>query len=492
MTTRQLPIVASFICVLNACAPPRTDRAPADATFSFGIIDDLDPAAPAGATVTLKFMGGAPGATTVVAKRITTPIAVDGDASDWDSVPGSTIPLAPPGAMVGMSREAWEREWAAYAQANPAVEPLPWDTGVTEATVKAAWDQENLYLLVQWADPTEDRRSMEWSYDARTATWARGSEADDKLFLSWSISSPAHDVLGCAASCHVKERLGDYSDDSHAFRTQMHTTNRGELIDGWSWHASLNDPMGIAEDDYWDEEDIRADCPDAACAGGPLEHHASYVENEDEAGTLPVWASQAGLNTSPLALFDPATGLAPSAVPFDATAAWPLDGVTLPGHVLRDPGVNRREIRVKGRWRQGVWTVEFARALVTDDPKDVQFPRIDRGAAHGESALQASYTSIAQGVFATRCVQCHGNPPTLAPVSLDPSVAYDRIVGVTSSGAPSMKLVDPFRPEASYLLLKLKGTAGAIGARMPLGGAPVPDADVAVVERWIAAGAPRN
>ena len=113
--------------------------------------------------------------------------------------------------------------------------------------------------------------------------------------------------------------------------------------------------------------------------------------------------------------------------------------------------------------------------------------------------VQASGLSdIQERIFTSRCATsaCHsGNPPANAPLSLDPGLAWSQLVGVPSVQLPSMNLVEPGDPERSYLVLKLRGTAGAAGGTgtlMPLGDAPLDAEEQASVEAWIADGAPNG
>jgi hypothetical protein len=70
--------------------------------------------------------------------------------------------------------------------------------------------------------------------------------------------------------------------------------------------------------------------------------------------------------------------------------------------------------------------------------------------------------------------------------------AYAAIVGVPSSDVPGMNLVTAGDPENSYLLHKVRDThegVGGEGSQMPLGGAPLDQAQIDVITEWIAAGA---
>ena len=77
------------------------------------------------------------------------------------------------------------------------------------------------------------------------------------------------------------------------------------------------------------------------------------------------------------------------------------------------------------------------------------------------------------------CMGCHSIKLTLGDLRLDP---FTRLLRGGKSGV----IVVPGQPDASLLIRKLKGLAGA---RMPMGGPPLPDATIAKIARWIADGA---
>ena len=94
-----------------------------------------------------------------------------------------------------------------------------------------------------------------------------------------------------------------------------------------------------------------------------------------------------------------------------------------------------------------------------------------------------------QGLFDVSCASsgCHGG--TASP-DLSAGKAYDNIVNIESSrGIP---LVDPGRPDSSYLYLKLLPDAEISGDRMPLGGPYLEPSTLETVYMWIERGAPRD
>ncbi len=95
-------------------------------------------------------------------------------------------------------------------------------------------------------------------------------------------------------------------------------------------------------------------------------------------------------------------------------------------------------------------------------------------------------------LWVERCVDggCHAvDGPS--PVVLEGEGVHDRLVDQASMEAPLMDLVEPGRPEESYLVHKLRGTqleVGGMGQQMPFSG-PLSEDELALVEAWIAAGA---
>ncbi len=86
---------------------------------------------------------------------------------------------------------------------------------------------------------------------------------------------------------------------------------------------------------------------------------------------------------------------------------------------------------------------------------------------------------------------CHAGPRAWLGLDLTAGAAYAHLVGQPSKEVPSLLRVQPFKPDSSYLVQKLLGTQ-ARGGRMPLKGEPLRDDQIALIIRWIEAGAPRK
>jgi OmcA/MtrC family decaheme c-type cytochrome len=120
---------------------------------------------------------------------------------------------------------------------------------------------------------------------------------------------------------------------------------------------------------------------------------------------------------------------------------------------------------------------------------------VSHGLATTDAAgVDATFTSISEKILVPRCASaaCHGgtSPPNFP--RLDAGASHDAIVQVASQQASGLSLVEPFLPEQSYLLLKLRGdggTVGGIATTMPLADAALDPSEISAVEAWIANGA---
>jgi hypothetical protein len=103
--------------------------------------------------------------------------------------------------------------------------------------------------------------------------------------------------------------------------------------------------------------------------------------------------------------------------------------------------------------------------------------------------VQDDFTQIQDTIFTPICTACHIGATAPLGLRLDAANSRALLVGIASVEVPALLRVSPGNPDASYLVQKIEGTA-AVGERMPLGGPPLPQAQIDLVRGWIAAGAP--
>jgi mono/diheme cytochrome c family protein len=99
-----------------------------------------------------------------------------------------------------------------------------------------------------------------------------------------------------------------------------------------------------------------------------------------------------------------------------------------------------------------------------------------------------------QPIFNDNCVICHTGTNGPVGLSLDPAVAYSKLVGVKSSESPLVR-VSAGAPDNSYIIKKLTGTqaqAGGSGEQMPFGRSQLPQSKIDIIKQWISEGALNN
>lgn len=106
-------------------------------------------------------------------------------------------------------------------------------------------------------------------------------------------------------------------------------------------------------------------------------------------------------------------------------------------------------------------------------------------------AGQSLFQQVQSTVLTPNCNGCHVGANAPAGLRLDAANSYAMLVNVASTQVPTLLRVKPGDPDNSYLVQKLDGRA-AVGGRMPLGRAALPQASIDLVRSWIAAGAQMN
>ncbi|MCG3113844.1 MAG: CHRD domain-containing protein [Candidatus Manganitrophus sp. SB1] len=103
------------------------------------------------------------------------------------------------------------------------------------------------------------------------------------------------------------------------------------------------------------------------------------------------------------------------------------------------------------------------------------------------AALQAQ-------IFTPKCASCH-NPAEVGGVTANlfldsQQTSFENLVNAASTQSPTFKRVEPFKPDESYLIHKLEGTAAApFNTQMPLGGPFLSAEEIKLTRDWISGGA---
>lgn len=284
----------------------------------------------------------------------------------------------------------------AWAKAKPVSVALSggenFKAGATTAKIKAVYTADTLYMLVQYADPTESVRRSPYVKQA-DGSWKKLSDPDDKggdnnkyyedkLALIWDVghSIKGFAQQGCMAACHAGEQGKPYGN--------KYLANEGEIGDIWHLKSIRTGYIGQVDDQYLDHTRFdKEKSPEAGRKSDP-KTGGGYADIKLVDGK-PEFMHKSGLPAAtgtPVKVASTAkTGGIPKGmayylnsddkVAFDDSRFKPGDEVA---SILVAPFTgDRGDISTAIRWNHGQWTVVMARKLVTGGKYDVQFGNLD-------------------------------------------------------------------------------------------------------------------
>jgi hypothetical protein len=238
-----------------------------------------------------------------------------------------------------------------------------------QVSIRSMYDGENIYFLFTWADSSQSFLLNPWERE-KDSVWKKLVGADnhggdenqyymDKLALLWPIASSLPDFTahGCAAACHSGEQ------PQVKATGLMYTGGSGQSADLWQWKSVAN--TGQVDDDFLDHTHYSKDTPWAGFHSDP--GSGGYSTNQTKDHGSPAYMPPGGgdKNGAPGFILDA------EKVKLDEGLFNPGD--RLPGILVAPFQGDRGDIRAVWSHKNGTWTLELSRKLVTGSPYDVQF-----------------------------------------------------------------------------------------------------------------------
>ncbi|MBF0219671.1 MAG: ethylbenzene dehydrogenase [Gammaproteobacteria bacterium] len=243
--------------------------------------------------------------------------------------------------------------------------------GETTGSLKAAKVGDTLYMLLQYQDADASYRRSPYVKQA-DGSWKKLKDPDDKggdnnkyyedkVAMIWTINNTIDGFAkdGCFAVCHDEEPPKPYGN--------KYTEKEGQIGDMWHFKSVRTAPLGQADDQWLDhtqydkEKSANAGRKSDAKTGGGYKD-IGLVDGKPEFMSKDGKPANQG-GTYWLSKMD--------AVAFDDSKFKPGDEVS---SILISPFEgDRADISVSQVWKEGVWTLEISRKLVTGSATDVQF-----------------------------------------------------------------------------------------------------------------------
>ena len=257
--------------------------------------------------------------------------------------------------------------------------------GETTATMKALYTADTLYLLIQYADPTNSvrrgpyQKQADGSWKKLTDPADKGGDDniyyEDKWAMIWPIDNSIKDfnTQGCMALCHEKQGK-PYGN--------KYTPGPGQIGDMWHMKGSRTGPFGYVDDQYVDhtQYDPKAS-PNAGRKSDPGGTRGEYngfglVDGKPQFMNRDAKPANAG------GTYYIKRG---EEVPFDDSKFKPGDEVA--SYIINPLEGDRADLKVAQAWANGMQTSVVTRKLVTGSKFDVQFSNLTARYAFGIAAF---------------------------------------------------------------------------------------------------------
>ena len=288
---------------------------------------------------------------------------------------------------------AVDNAWQKAAPLKVTLDNLPYEPsngydGMQETTVtmKSLYDDEYLYLLIQYDDPTKSLARFPWikqddgswkQMKMKDSTGHDNTYYEDKVGIFWDINTKGFKEEGCMISCHM-----DIPGDTSAGR--KFTNNPGETIDMWHVKNVRTSPLGQVDDQFMDSTDNKK-ANKSFGRKGDMKTGGGYKNNYNKDKSGPAYMN-----------FPPSDEYKYMVIP---TLKTPFVDIFKPGDVV--PGIvidafegPRADIEMRGKWNDGIWTLEIRRKLVTTgekaDIQDVQFDDLSKEYSFGIAVFDNS------------------------------------------------------------------------------------------------------
>ncbi|MFQ5978558.1 MAG: ethylbenzene dehydrogenase-related protein [Candidatus Heimdallarchaeota archaeon] len=254
----------------------------------------------------------------------------------------------------------------------------------TTAIMKALFDTNNVYLLFIWTDAsaTESVWESGWVYSSGSFAHIANanpsiyeSAEEDRLALIWDINTFGFEDDTCYALCHewpssTNETAG------HDEKSGMYTDGEGERADEWHWKAARSNPLGIAHDKYIHYVDAdgtaAADWDSEGGHSGDGESWYSKNINATENGPKYFEPNATGEDAKSILQSEIDSG---EAILVAGNESQLTSGQKIPGRILDEAVAvgDVADVKAKGTFSGGVWTLEMKRALDTASEFDTTF-----------------------------------------------------------------------------------------------------------------------
>ena len=182
--------------------------------------------------------------------------------------------------------------------------------------LQAVYTDVNVYVKARFPDATENREHKTLVWNSDLELYRTGTKREDSFILKWSMEPVPVDMS-----------------------LQSHKPYRADI---WYWKAMRTDAMGYADDKL----------------------HIYSIHEIEHAQQITLPSGKRMFLSRPS---DSGTST------YKSIAYEKFVGDTMVRYTYQQPTGSRADIRAKGHWSDGYWTIEFQRKMITGNVDDIQF-----------------------------------------------------------------------------------------------------------------------
>ncbi|WP_162844078.1 ethylbenzene dehydrogenase-related protein [Sinobacterium caligoides] len=289
-----------------------------------------------------------------------------------------------------------DKQWALATPLKVVLNELPYEPNngykglmETELEVRSLYDEEYIYFLYRWYDPTESLARFPWEKAAdgswkhlenKDSTLHENTYYEDKLSVYWDINQRGFIKKGCDKSCHmVEDGLLEGVKDTSAGR--HYTLKDTETLDEWQWKGIRTNPNYQMDDGFVDNEHETngkwGRHPDDSAGGG-------YYNNTNDT-EFPAWVNGETKEPAPYWVMEAAK---------QAFVDTFQPGDRIGGVVTAPHTASRADVNAKGVWKDDHWQLEVKRKRITNYKnsarQDIQFNDLAKPYYFGVTAFDNS------------------------------------------------------------------------------------------------------
>ena len=222
---------------------------------------------------------------------------------------------------------------------------------------KSVYTKDEIFFLFQWYDYNKSMDKNEWKF--KGGKWNKTKANEDRLGVVWEVNRVDKFAnKGCAVLCHNESK----NDEEWYYAT----SSSSEKADLWHWKSVRSNPVGYTEDGFVIDNPSKEVEKGRKRDAGSKTTKAKSNRTKDKSG--PAYMQDP---SKPASI--PGSLLVAQAVEIKGSSTF-KEGDEIPAYMLYPVWKGSfADIKTKGVWKDGKWTVMMSRKLKTGHDDDVQF-----------------------------------------------------------------------------------------------------------------------